>query len=128
MRSMSWKDHARTVSRWLSSAARYWAQGVHQTDTDRQFICLITCSDKQTVPQSLHNQTRHVLSCLQTFCKQWLGISMNICVVMFLTQTLTLLGCAWDGSVCDLRDQSPPAVTYILSRQRVDAQISRPPL
>jgi hypothetical protein len=24
-------------------------QGVHQTDTDRQFACLITCSDKQTV-------------------------------------------------------------------------------
>jgi hypothetical protein len=24
-------------------------QGVHQTDIDRQFACLITCSDKQTV-------------------------------------------------------------------------------
>jgi hypothetical protein len=38
-------------------------QGVHQTDTDRQFACLITCSDKQTVFQPLLKQTIYCSVC-----------------------------------------------------------------
>jgi len=67
-----------------------YVQGVHQTDTDRQFVCLITCSDKQTVLQLLLKQTRQTLFCLQTVCKHWLGIDLSRYLVQCLTQTLTL--------------------------------------
>jgi hypothetical protein len=85
-------------------------QGVHQTDTDRQFACLITCSDKQTVFKLLLKQTRHILFCLQTVCKHWLGIGISRCLVQCLTQTLTLsdqhqtlVTCI--SQVCDLRGE-----------------------
>jgi len=76
-------------------------QDVHQTDTDRQFVCLITCSDEQTVLQPLSKQTRQILSCLQTVCKHWLGI----CVSKYANERIILtLALVKKLQPCDLDD------------------------
>jgi hypothetical protein len=89
-------------------------QGVHSTNTDRQLVCSITCSDRQR----LSGRQSILLHLLQTICKNCPGVGVSRCFFERCAQTLAaklqlrtrLTWVTWICNLCSRSSSLPPAV------------------